>query len=111
MMTAHRSPEARFATIIASAALLAACGPNVSNGKSDANASDAAKVAERDKCFGIALKGQNDCKAGPGTTCAGTSTVDHQGNAWKYVEAGRCETLGGSLVERSGNAAPVAQSG
>ena len=47
----------------------------------------------KDKCFGIALKGDNDCAAGPGTTCAGTSTVDYQGNAWKYVTKGTCETM------------------
>jgi uncharacterized membrane protein len=46
-----------------------------------------------EKCFGIALAGQNDCAAGPGTTCAGTSTVDYQGNAWKLVPAGTCVTM------------------
>ena len=46
-----------------------------------------------DKCFGIALKGDNDCAAGPGTTCAGTSTVDYQGNSWKYVAKGTCESI------------------
>ncbi len=46
-----------------------------------------------DKCYGISLKGQNDCAAGPGTTCAGTSKVDHQGNAWKYVAKGTCTTI------------------
>ncbi len=45
---------------------------------------------EKEKCFGIALKGKNDCAAGPGTTCAGTSKVDYQGNAWNYVPAGTC---------------------
>lgn len=44
-----------------------------------------------EKCYGIALKGQNDCKAGPGTTCAGSSTKDYQGNAWKHVPKGTCE--------------------
>jgi uncharacterized membrane protein len=43
-----------------------------------------------EKCYGVALAGQNDCAAGPGTTCAGTSTVDYQGNAWKLVPAGTC---------------------
>ncbi len=47
----------------------------------------------KDKCFGIALKGDNDCAAGPGTTCAGTATADYQGNAWKYVAKGTCETI------------------
>ena len=46
-----------------------------------------------DKCFGIALKGDNDCAAGPGTTCAGTAATDYQGNAWKYVPKGTCETI------------------
>jgi uncharacterized membrane protein len=46
-----------------------------------------------DKCFGIAMKGDNDCAAGPGTTCAGTSKADYQGNAWKYVAKGTCETI------------------
>lgn len=44
----------------------------------------------KEKCYGVALKGQNDCAAGPGTTCAGTSKVDFQGNAWKSVPAGTC---------------------
>ncbi|MCQ0989786.1 BufA1 family periplasmic bufferin-type metallophore [Jiella marina] len=45
------------------------------------------------KCYGVALAGQNDCAAGEGTTCAGTSSVDYQGNAWKAVPAGTCETM------------------
>ncbi|MBP9185072.1 MAG: DUF2282 domain-containing protein [Fuscovulum sp.] len=48
---------------------------------------------EMEKCFGVALAGQNDCKAGEGTTCAGTSKVDYQGNAWKLVPAGTCTTM------------------
>ena len=50
-----------------------------------------AQTAEKEKCFGVALKGKNDCAAGAGTTCAGTSKVDHQGNAWSYVAKGTCE--------------------
>jgi uncharacterized membrane protein len=46
-----------------------------------------------EKCYGIALKGQNDCYAGPGTTCAGTNTVDYQGNAFKLVAKGTCTTM------------------
>ena len=38
---------------------------------------------EQEQCYGISKKGKNDCAAGPGTTCAGTSKVDFQGNAWK----------------------------
>jgi uncharacterized membrane protein len=51
------------------------------------------KMAGNEKCYGIALKGQNDCAAGAGTTCAGTSTMDYQGNAWKAVPAGTCTTM------------------
>lgn len=43
-----------------------------------------------EKCYGISLAGQNDCAAGPGTSCAGTSTRNYQGNAWKYVRRGTC---------------------
>lgn len=56
-------------------------------------ATDAAVAAEKEKCYGVALAGQNDCAAGPGTTCAGTSTIDYQGNAWKLVPAGSCEEM------------------
>jgi uncharacterized membrane protein len=54
---------------------------------------DAATAAKKEKCFGVALKGQNDCAAGPGTTCQGTSTVDFQGNAWKFVQGGTCANI------------------
>ena len=54
---------------------------------------DAATAAGKVKCYGVALKGQNDCAAGPGTTCQGTSTIDFQGNAWKFVQAATCTTL------------------
>lgn len=47
----------------------------------------------QEKCYGVALKGQNDCAAGKGTTCAGTSKVDYQGNAWKLVPKGTCTTM------------------
>ena len=47
----------------------------------------------KEKCYGVALTGQNDCAAGPGTTCAGTSKVDYQGNSFKLVPAGTCTTM------------------
>jgi uncharacterized membrane protein len=53
----------------------------------------AADGPQQEKCFGIALAGMNDCAAGPGTTCAGTSRVDYQGNAWKLVPAGTCVSV------------------
>ena len=51
----------------------------------------AAGMSGMQKCYGVALKGKNDCKAGAGTTCAGTSYKDDQGNSWKMVPAGSCE--------------------
>ena len=47
---------------------------------------------DMEKCFGVALKGKNDCAAGAGTTCAGTSKTDFQSNAWKLVPKGTCTT-------------------
>jgi uncharacterized membrane protein len=58
-----------------------------------ASASPKPMRADMDKCYGIALKADNDCAAGPGTTCAGTSRVDYQGNAWKYVAKGTCTQI------------------
>ena len=51
------------------------------------------KAAKQEKCYGVAMAGKNDCAAGPGTTCAGTSKMDYQGNAWKHVAAGTCTTI------------------
>ena len=61
----------------------------------------------KDKCYGISLAGKNDCAAGPGTSCAGTSRVNYQGNAWKYVAKGTCTTTKtpkgfGSLTPKKG---------
>jgi uncharacterized membrane protein len=54
---------------------------------------NAAIAAHKEKCYGVALKGQNDCAAGPGTTCQGTSTMDFQGNSWKFVRGGTCTSI------------------
>jgi uncharacterized membrane protein len=51
-----------------------------------------AEQPAKEKCFGVALRGQNDCAAGPGTTCAATSKIDYQGNSWKLVDKGTCMT-------------------
>ncbi|AZD65228.1 Uncharacterized membrane protein [Pseudomonas chlororaphis] len=51
---------------------------------------------DMEKCFGVAMKGKNDCAAGAGTTCAGTAKVDHQANAWKLVPKGTCEKTASS---------------
>ncbi|MBU7576256.1 MAG: DUF2282 domain-containing protein [Hydrogenophaga sp.] len=47
-------------------------------------------ASAKERCYGVAMAGKNDCAAGPGTTCAGTSKMDYQANAWKYVPAGTC---------------------
>lgn len=47
----------------------------------------------QEKCYGVALAGKNDCKAGAGTSCAGSSTVDYQGNAWSLVPQGTCTSM------------------
>ena len=51
------------------------------------------KMAKTEQCYGVAKAGENDCKAGPGTTCAGTSKMDYQGNAWKKVPTGTCASI------------------
>ena len=46
-----------------------------------------------EKCYGVSKAGKNDCAAGPGTSCAGTSTRYYQGNAWTYVKKGSCVNI------------------
>ena len=56
-------------------------------------AANPAMADKSEKCFGVAMAGKNDCKAGAGTTCAGTAKKDYAGNAWKHVPAGTCTTM------------------
>ncbi len=53
----------------------------------------AAMAAGKEKCYGVSLAGMNDCAAGPGITCQGTSTIDFQGNAWTLVPGGTCASI------------------
>jgi uncharacterized membrane protein len=46
-----------------------------------------------EKCYGVAMAGKNDCKAGAGTSCAGSSKKDYDSAAWKNVPAGTCTTI------------------
>lgn len=46
----------------------------------------------KEKCFGVALKGQNDCAAGA-HSCAGMSKVDYDGQSFKLVPAGSCTAM------------------
>ena len=71
------------------AALAIALGTALTLASMTAAADDMA--SSKEKCFGVAMKGKNDCKAGAGTTCAGTSRIDYQGNSFKLLPAGTCE--------------------
>jgi uncharacterized membrane protein len=68
-------------------------------------AADKAAKPAMEKCYGVSLAGQNDCAAGPGTSCAGTSKVDYQGNAWKKVPAGTCVAI--KTPKGSGSLTPL----
>ena len=102
--------------LAAAAGLVAACGgaADAPTEAAEAGAEGAETVAAaadegaKEKCFGVSLAGQNDCAAGPGTSCAGTSVIDYQGNAWTYVDEGTCteiERPDGSFgsLEETGN--------
>jgi uncharacterized membrane protein len=76
-------------TTVATAITLAA----LASGAALAQDKGASIKGEKERCYGISLAGKNDCAAGPGTTCAGTSKTDYQANAWKYVPKGTCTTM------------------
>ena len=76
---------------LTAAALAAVLGSALLGAVTPAQAGD--KAMAKEKCYGVAMAGKNDCAAGPGTTCAGTSKVDYQGNAWKYVAKGTCAAM------------------
>lgn len=65
-----------------------------------------APAQEMEKCYGVARAGQNDCAAGAGTSCAGSSTRDYQGNAWKLVAKGTCTTI--RTPRGNGSLSPIA---
>jgi uncharacterized membrane protein len=77
----------------------------ITSGAALAQDKGASIKGEKEKCYGVAKAGQNDCAAGPGTSCAGTSKVDYQGNAWKYVAKGTCTTM--STPKGKGSLAPI----
>ena len=56
-----------------------------------ATAANAKRPTE--KCYGVSLAGKNDCKAGAGTSCAGSAKANYQGSAWKLVKAGTCTSI------------------
>lgn len=65
----------------------------------------AAQSGAKEKCYGVAKAGKNDCAAGAGTSCAGTSTKDYQGNAWKLVKKGTCTAI--ETPKGKGSLAPI----
>lgn len=91
----------RRQTLAVSALALAA----VISGAALAQDKGASIKGEKEKCYGVAKAGQNDCAAGPGTTCAGTSKTDYQGNAWKYVAKGTCTSI--ATPKGKGSLAPI----
>ena len=72
-----------------------------------ASASPVPPQPGKDKCYGISLAGKNDCKAGAGTTCAGTSHKNYQGDAWKYVTRGTCTAI--KTPKGNGSLTPIAR--
>ena len=94
--------NALSASAVASAVAMALSGAALTTATTtDAHAANV-------KCYGVSLAGKNDCAAGPGTTCAGTSTVDYQGNAWTYVAEGSCTTMA-LPGDRSGSLSPLSR--
>lgn len=80
-MTNHKTRPALACTIAGTLAAVVAMSAST------------ASAADMEKCYGVALAGENDCAAGPGTSCEGTSKVDYQGNSWSLVPAGTCESI------------------
>lgn len=80
----------RISNLLPAFALAAALGSALVMSAAPAQAGEKAAASAKEKCFGVSLAGKNDCAAGPGTTCAGTSKTDHQANAWTYAPAGTC---------------------
>ena len=84
---------ASYSTVLRYAAIAASLAAALNMMGAPAFAGPKPPQPTMDKCYGIALKGDNDCAAGAGTTCAGTASADYQGNAWKYVAKGTCATI------------------
>lgn len=106
MHVSNRLTAASIAAAVAAAigAGPALAGPNSGLSISSSAPSDAQSTftawmngdnvkGRMEKCYGVALAGENDCKAGKGTSCEGTSTIDYQGNSWSLVPAGTCEFI------------------
>lgn len=79
-------------------ALAAAVGSLVSLGvSSTALAGEMGAKEGKEKCYGVAKAGKNDCAAN-GHSCAGQSKMDNDPTEWKYVPKGECEKMGGTTA-------------
>ena len=59
-------------------------------------------AADKEKCYGLAKAGQNDCATASGShSCAGQAKKDINPNEWKYVVKGTCEKMGGKMKAAS----------
>ncbi|MBX7247985.1 MAG: DUF2282 domain-containing protein [Caulobacteraceae bacterium] len=85
------------------AAAVAAGGASVAS-PAEAKAKRKPKM---EKCYGVSLAGKNDCAAGPGTSCSGSSTRDYQGDAWKLVPVGTCTKI--QTPKGPGSLRPIAR--
>ena len=89
------------AGMLAAALGVSAVHAQAPKGSGDGAAMPKMDMTNMEKCYGVAKAAKNDCKAGPGTTCAGTSKVDYQGNAWSLVQKGTCVTTDSPLGKGS----------
>ena len=94
----------RNLTIAALAAGVLAAGTAVAQDKGSSMQGETMK-GDKEKCYGVSMAGKNDCAAGAGTTCAGTSKVDYQGNAWKLVAKGTCTKI--KTPKGTGSLSPI----
>jgi len=86
------SSRAIVSSALASAIALGLAGPT------------AAQEKGKEKCYGVAKAGQNDCANLSGShSCAGQSKVDNDTGAWKYVAQGTCKSMSG-LTEKEAKA-------
>jgi uncharacterized membrane protein len=94
----NRTTTVALAAAVAAAALMS----------SGANAQTA--NADKERCYGIAAAGKNDCAATGNNSCAGQSKADYDAKAWKYVAKGSCATMEVTLKDgkkRMGTLAPM----
>lgn len=83
----------KTSTLTVTALIVSALANGVALAADSADKKPMGEKAAMEKCYGVSMAGKNDCKAGPGTSCAGTSKTDYQANAWKFVPAGTCTTI------------------